>query len=53
MRCLLISDSAACTALVLYRGVSIEMMYPALRNLLLMAWGAFVFLVNAVRSLCC
>ena len=53
MRCLLISDSAACIALVLYLGFPFELMPPALRNLLLMAWGAFVLLQIAGRSISC
>ena len=53
MRRLLLSDSAAVIALAIYLGVPFELMPRALRNLLLMAWGAFVLLQIAGRSISC
>ena len=51
MKRLLLSDSAAVIALAVYLGIPFELMPRALRNLLLMAWGAFVRLQIAVGCL--
>ncbi|AFC85437.1 hypothetical protein [Frateuria aurantia] len=50
MNRLILSDSAAVIALAIYLGIPFELIPRALRNLLLMAWGAFVLLQIAGRS---